>query len=70
LKIPDSVLLGTENENESLKDAIEFWQEWLSGKSESTSAINEYAIWNEQTLNIIYDELLYMIIKDITDLNL
>ncbi len=70
MKIPDSVLLGTENENESLKDAIEFWQEWLSGKSESTSAINEYAIWNEQTLNIIYDELLYMIIKDITDLNL
>ena len=70
MKIPDSVLLGTENENESLKDAIEFWQEWLSGESESTSAINEYAIWNEQTLNIIYDELLYMIIKDITDLNL
>jgi len=62
--------LGTENENESLKDAIEFWQEWLSGTSESSSAINEYAIWNEQTLNIIYDELLYMIIKDISDLNL
>jgi len=62
--------LGTENENESLKDAIEFWQEWLSGTPESSSAINEYAIWNEQTLNIIYDELLYMIIKDISDLNL
>ena len=70
MKIPDSVLLGTENENESLKDAIEFWQEWLNGTSESRSAINEYAIWNEQTLNIIYDELLYMIIKDISDLNL
>ena len=70
MKIPDSVLLGTENENESLKDAIEFWQEWLNGTSESSSAINEYAIWNEQTLNIIYDELLYMIIKDISDLNL
>lgn len=62
--------MGTENENESLKDAIEFWQEWLSGTYESSSAINEYAIWNEQTLNIIYDELLYMIIKDINDLNL
>ena len=70
MKIPDSVLLGTENENESLKDAIEFWQEWLNGTSESSSTINEYAIWNEQTLNIIYDELLYMIIKDISDLNL
>ena len=39
LKIPDSVIFGGESPFESLKDAVQFWRDWL----------NKDHIWSEFT---------------------
>ena len=48
LKIPDSVLYGGESPQESLNDAVLFWQEYLGQDS----------VWSEQACTAVYDELM------------
>jgi hypothetical protein len=60
LKIPDAAIFGGESLEESLKDAIQFWREWL----------NKHDLWSSFTCRIVYDELMYTIVEDIKDLNL
>ena len=59
LKIPDAAIFGGESPEESLKDAIQFWREWLNKDR-----------WSSQTCQIVYDELISTIIEDIKDVNL
>jgi len=60
LKIPDAAIFGGESPEESLKDAIQFWREWL----------NKDELWSEYTCRRVYDELIHTIIEDITEVNL
>jgi hypothetical protein len=60
LKIPDSAIFGGESLEESLKDAIQFWREWL----------NKHELWSNFTCRMVYDELIFTIVEDIKDLNL
>jgi DNA-dependent protein kinase catalytic subunit len=60
LKIPDAAIFGGESPEESLKDAIQFWREWL----------NKDQIWSSRSSRLVYDDLLRAIIEDIEGLNL
>lgn len=60
LKIPDAVIFGGESPFESLKDAVQFWSDFLSKDK----------IWTEFTCSHIYDELLQRVLEDIDNLNL
>jgi len=60
LKIPDAAIFGAESPEESLKDAIQFWREWL----------NKDQLWSQYSCNTVYDELICTIIADIKQLNL
>ena len=60
MKIPDAAIFGAESPEESLKDAIQFWQEWM----------NKDQLWGEYTCIMVYDELIFTILDDINQLNL
>jgi hypothetical protein len=60
LKIPDAAIFGAESPEESLKDAIQFWKEWL----------NKDAIWSNHSCRQVYDDLISAIADDIEQLNL
>lgn len=60
LKIPDAAIFGGESPEESLKDAIQFWREWL----------NKDQLWSKQVCAQVYDELMLKIIEDIKQVNL
>jgi hypothetical protein len=59
LKIPDAAIFGGEAFEESLKDGIQFWREWLNKD-----------LWSDFTCRIVYDELIFTILEDVKDLNL
>ena len=55
LKIPDAAIFGAESPEESLKDAIQFWREWL----------NKNHLWSQHACQTVFDELIYTIMQDI-----
>jgi hypothetical protein len=60
LKIPDAAIFGGESPEESLKDAIQFWREWL----------NKDKLWSERSCQLVYNELMRALIEDIKEVNL
>lgn len=62
LKIPDAAIFGGESPEESLKDAIQFWSEWLAKDK----------IWDKDrnTANLVYDELILKIVEDVREVDL
>ena len=60
MKIPDAAIFGGESPEESLKDAIQFWREWL----------NKDLLWSERSCQTVYNELLRALIEDIKEVNL
>jgi hypothetical protein len=60
LKIPDAAIFGGESPEESLKDAIQFWREWL----------NKDQLWSERSCQTVYNELIRSLIEDIKEVNL
>ena len=60
MKIPDAAIFGGESPEESLKDAIQFWREWL----------NKDQLWSEHSCRTVYNELMRALIEDIKEVNL